>query len=108
MTNELKFYWNGIKHNGFLYTGSWSKSCDGKTVRLYLSCKSGYRFNPYSWIPDFNYDGARQKNDSDAMTDYFETTTIIFSGVLYDKALDAYNKAQARFEARQKRRYARQ
>ena len=105
MANELKFYWNGIKHNGFLYSGFWSKSTDGKTVTLYLHC-NGYRFNPYSWIEDFHYDGAEQKNDSDGMTDYFETTRIRFSGVLLAPALEALKKAEAHNEKRHAKRLA--
>ena len=109
MTNELKFYWNGIKHNGVLYTGYWSKSSSEPVVKLHLSAKRGnYSFNPYSWIQDFQYDGAQQKNDSDAMTDYFETTTIIFRGPLYEKALEACAKQVAHNEARIAKRYARQ
>lgn len=102
---NLKFYWNGIKHNGILYTGSWSLSTDGKTVTLYLR-SNGYRFNDYSLIPDFNYDGAKQENNSDAMTDYFETTRIRFSGTLLASALEAKEKANAHLEKRLAKRLA--
>lgn len=67
---NLKFMYNGIKIDGKLHKGHWSKS-------QYLN---GAEFAFYS--DDYSSKELRQhfkvKNDSDIMTDYFEKDTIYF------------------------------
>lgn len=84
----LKFYWNGIKHTGVMYSGSWGLNSSGD---VWLTLKESDRYNRWAKIPDFDYKGARQQNDSSGYDDYWEPTSIIFAagGELFDQALAA-------------------
>lgn len=84
----IKFYWNGIKHNGVMYSGSWGLHSSGD---VWLTLKESDRYNRWAKIPDFDYKGARQQNDSSGYDDYWEPTSIIFAagGELFDQALAA-------------------
>lgn len=106
----IKFVWNGIKVDGVLYKGSymhgpWTAASglpDG-TIKL---CASGYKGFP-------RIAGLSVENDSDIMTDYFDTDKITFrpDHPMYKDVLEAHDKQEAhrarQYEKRQQKREGR-
>lgn len=95
--NTIKFYWNGLKVNGgkieqyHLSRGGYTaqSGIEESTITIYVSRRnSSLRFSKA--VHDF----FTIKNDTDSMTDYFESDRINVSKdhPLYSQVLDAYNK----------------
>ena len=91
MANTVKFLWNGIKVDGVLYRAYYykedyttSSGIPKDTITLYAK--------DYSSIPQI--EGLQIENDSDSMTDYFETDQIRIypNNKYYNDALSAYQK----------------
>lgn len=73
MTNTVKFVWNGIKINreffkGHYYAGPYTEASKlpAETITIYM--------RDYKSLP--RVEGLNINNDSDIMTDYFETDTV--------------------------------
>lgn len=85
--NEVKFMYNGIKINGKMVKGFWSKGSytNGALYCFYAdSCFSRELREVFS-----------VKNESDIMTDYFETDKIyFFTGDKYLKEVENVFKQQ--------------
>lgn len=71
--SNVKFFWNGIKIDGTLYKGYWSEGPYTKTSGLPRGTISMYA-RDYTRIPQIP--GLTVSNESDSMTDYFETDTV--------------------------------
>lgn len=78
----IKFVWNGIKVDGKLYKGFYVKSADDNTITLIAK--------EYSSLP--RIDGLEVKNETDWMTDYFDTdhVKIAPNNKYYAEAMKAY------------------
>ena len=85
--NEVKFMYNGIKINGKLVKGHWSK---GSYTNEALYC-----FYADSCFSRELREAFSVKNESDIMTDYFETDKIyFFAGDKYLKEVESSFKQQ--------------
>lgn len=94
--NEIKFMYNGIKINGKLIKGHWSK---GSYTNDALYC-----FYADSYYSRELREVFFVKNESDIMTDYFETDKIqFFAGDKYLKEVEnAWQKKEIRLINRSK------
>lgn len=99
-----KFVWNGIKINGEFFKGHYTKGpytatsgIPEGTITVYMS---GYKSLP-------RIEGLNIENDSDIMTDYFETDTVrIFPGTMYyEEAAKAHKAHEIHFEKRAIKQY---
>lgn len=99
MANTLRFFWNGIKANGgklqraFLSIGGLANHPDG-TITIYARDYSGFSAEVRAAF--------KVENNSDMMTDYFETDTIrvMPSHPLYAQVLEAVNAREAHYAKR--------
>ncbi len=82
----IKFMYNGIKINGKLYKASYNRY-DNKTIVLYLS--------NYERLP-LKPDEIEIENESDIMTDYFESDTLRIKPdtKYYEDALKGFKAAE--------------
>ena len=80
--NNIKFFYNGIKGDGKLYTAVYDKLCFNDCIVL--------RAKTYEAFPEI--DGVRIENDSDSMTDYFvrDSMYIKKDSKYYDEAHKAW------------------
>lgn len=101
---EAKFMWNGIKVDGELYRafyscGSYSRSGEliDKTITIYAK--------DYKSFPQI--DGLQIVNETDIMTDYFETDRIRVqpTNKHYAAVKAAYEKQKAHDDKRFEKRY---
>jgi hypothetical protein len=107
----LKFMWNGLKITGatlkddVLYRAFYSKGSYTKESKLPEGTITIYA-RDYKDFPKI--DGLNIKNDSDSMTDYFETDRIYVepSNKFYIQVLEAHSKQQAHNAATCKKRTA--
>jgi hypothetical protein len=95
---NIKFMYNGIKIDGTLHKGFWSK---GGYIKPGREDWIQFYSRGYKPIPNF---GAIKINNTDIGTDYFETDSIIFNcqSPYYCDALKAYLMQQER-RAKQKK-----
>jgi hypothetical protein len=102
MEQSVKFMWNGIKVDGVLYLGWYSastlKNCPEGTITIYA--------RNYHHFPKIGC--LTIENGSDSMTDYFEEDRIRVNpgNPWYPSVLEAFNKAEAHFAKRAKKREA--
>lgn len=91
--NQVKWMYNGVKVNGKLYLGHYSKGnytpesgIENETITFY---RRGYGSTPA-------IEGLAIKNDSDSQTDYFETDCIRISpkSAHYGDVYSAWKKQQ--------------
>lgn len=93
MTNEIKFLFNGIKIEGKLVKGYYSK---GSYTNGAIGCF--YVHNYFSGQSQLLRKYFEVKNDSDIMTDYFENDSIYFYPG--DKYLEEFEKMVKQNEIR--------
>ncbi len=100
----VKFMWNGIKVDGELYRAHYSignytesSGIPKETITVYAK--------DYKSFP--RIEGLQIENESDIMTDYFETDRIRIApdNKFYNDALEALKKHQAHNEKRFAKRY---
>lgn len=99
MKNTIRFLFNGLKVNGKLYPAYLSKNENQSgEIIIYVSARN------YGTFPAEVREAFNVKNDSDMMTDYFETDsfTIGEDSVYWKDALAAVIK----LEAKNQKRYA--
>jgi hypothetical protein len=101
---EVKFMWNGIKVDGELYrahyfAGTYTKECGVPEGTITVFAK-GYKGFP-------QIEGLQIKNDSDIMTDYFETDRIRITpdNKYYNAAKAAFEKINEHNKKRFEKRY---
>ena|SRR5579863_8725681 len=100
--NQIKWMWNGLKVDGKLYSGSYSKDVlindTEETITVYG--------NHYQSFP--RIEGLTIQNDSDSMTDYFENDRIRIrqSSPFWKEALAAYEAAQVHHKKMHEKRMA--
>jgi len=95
MANEIKFMYNGIKINGKLVKGFYSKS----------NYTNGAKFCFYSdsYCSIELRENFKVRNDSDSQTDYFEQDSIFFFE--NDKYINQVNAAYKNQELKRATRY---
>ena len=87
MTSKIKFMYNGIKIDSKLIKGFWSYgNSTNKNIKATFYVKD-YDNNHRKLLTEY----FKVENDSDIMTDYFETDRIRF--MLNDKNIDQIKKA---------------
>lgn len=100
----VKFMWNGIKVDGKLYRAHYSignyteaSGIPKETITVYAK--------DYTSIP--RVDGLQVENDTDIMTDYFETDRIRIApdNKFYNDALEAVRKQEEHYKKRFAKRY---
>lgn len=101
---NVKFLWNGIKVDGELYRAHYSKGNYYESSGIPKDTITVYA-KDYSALPQL--EGVQIENDSDAMTDYFETDRmrIYPDSKYYNDALIAYNKMVEHNEKRFAKKY---
>ena len=89
----IKFMWNGIKIDGELYKGWYSKGHYTKESGIPLGTITIYGKN-YISFP--RIEGLEIINESDSQTDYFENDRIrvMPDNKYYNDVLNAYNKQE--------------
>ncbi len=96
---NIKFMYNGIKINGKLVKGFWSKGgyTNGAEIAFYAK-----EYSTPELKEIFNV-----KNDTDIMTDYFETDTIYFmpDDKYIEEARAAFIKKETRLIEKQIKHY---
>ena len=100
----VKFMWNGIKVDGELYRAYYSMGKYTEASGLPEGTITVYA-KDYTSIP--RIEGLQVENDTDIMTDYFETDRIRIAtdNKFYNDALEALKKHQAHNEKRFAKRY---
>ena len=101
---QVKFMWNGIKIDGTLFRAHYSKGNYTPESGIPAGTITVYRrdYGPMPEIP-----GLTRRNESDIMTDYFETDRIMIArdNGWYPAALAAWEKAEAHNDRRFEKRY---
>lgn len=100
----VKFMWNGIKVDGELYRAYYSMGKYTEASGLPEGTITVYA-KDYTSIP--RIEGLQVENDTDIMTDYFETDRIRITpdNKFYNDALEAVKKQTAHDEKRFAKRY---
>jgi len=93
MNANIKFMWNGIKINGELYRGSWYKGEYTATSGIPKGTLTMYA-RDYRSIP--RVAGLNINNETEILTDYFETDTIRIEpdSKYYAEAIEAWKKQE--------------
>jgi len=110
---DIRFMWNGIKIDGFLYKGYWSPSrrwgVPGDSAIYFHASDYGYydsqgRHRFFPKVAELTV-----INNSDIMTDYFDKDTIFIEpdNPYYSQAQQALSRQQAHDDKLQARRQAR-
>lgn len=101
---NVKFMWNGIKVDGQLHRGHYSKGHYTKESGLPQETITIYAKN-YASFPAIK--GLQIINDSDAMTDYFENDRIRVKpdNIYYKEVLTAYEKQEEHNKKRFAKKY---
>lgn len=98
---KIKWMWNGIKVDGKLHTASYSKgilrSESQESITLYAK-------NYSDRLP--RIDGLTVENNSESMTDYFETDSarIGQDSIYWNEALTAYIKQEVHYKTQMDKR----
>ena len=103
----LSFYYNGIKENGILFKGRWTKGNYTAQSGISEDSITFYESRCNRATAGAEMKAAfKIKNESDAMTDYFEYDSIVISpeNKYYAQCFQAWEKQEAREAARMAKR----